>query len=286
MILSLDPAMYRDMPLKDVINKTAELGYEYIELSPREDFCPFYKYPRVDKSLIKNMKTWLSDAGVKISNLLPLHNWAGPDDMRRQAAVMNWKRCIQIAVDLDIDLMSSEFNGVKPQPDICEEQFLRSMEDLLPLFEKEGIRLNLQAHPYDFIETNQGAIDMIRALDKDWIKLVYSTAHTFYYDDGKGDIATMFDAAGDLLQHVLFADTFNHRGGQGLRYIMNPPNTDATIHQHLNIGEGEVDFTTIFHKLKENNFDGLATCSVFAWVEKRDECSAQMLRKFREEFNI
>jgi myo-inositol catabolism protein IolH len=286
MILSLDPAMYRDMPLKDVINKTAELGYEYIELSPRDDFCPFYKYPRVDKALIKNMKRWMSDAGVKISNLLPLHYWSGPDELRRQAAVLNWKRCIQIAVDMDIELMSSEFNGIKPQPAICEEGFIRSMEELLPVFEREGVKLNLQAHPYDFIETNQGAVDMIRALDKDWIKLVYSTAHTFYYDDGKGDIAQMFDYAGDLLQHVLFADTFNHKGGQGLRYIMNPPETDATIHQHLNLGEGEVDFTTIFRKLKEEKFDGLVTSSVFAWVEKRDECSTKMLRQLREELGI
>lgn len=29
--------------------------------------------------------------------------------------------------------------------------------------------------------------------------------------------------AGDKLQHVHIADSFNHKGSSGLRYIFNPP---------------------------------------------------------------
>ncbi|MFP7492281.1 sugar phosphate isomerase/epimerase [Terribacillus saccharophilus] len=286
MKLALDPTMYTNLSLKDMVNKTAELGYEYIELSPREDFCPFYKYPKVDRTQIKNLKTWMRDAGVKLSSLLPLYYWAGPDEDRRQAAVRNWKRAIEIAVDLDVDLMNTEFNGSKYDAVVCEEKFIKSMDELIPVFEKEGIKLNLQAHPYDFIETNTGAVDMIRALDRDWINLVYSTAHTFFYDEGKGDIDAMFDVAGDRLQHVLFADTFNHKAAGGLRYIVNPPGAEATIHQHLNIGEGEVDFDTIFRRMREMKFDGIATNAVFAWVDKADESSKWMLEKMKDGLGI
>ncbi|MCI2252764.1 MULTISPECIES: sugar phosphate isomerase/epimerase family protein [unclassified Domibacillus] len=282
MKLALDPTMYADLSLREMVDKTAELGYDYIELSPREDFCPFYKYPKVDSAKIKNLKRYCRDAGVQISSLLPLYYWAGPDEDRRQAAVRNWKRAIEVAVELEVDLMNSEFNGSKFNPVVCEEQFIRSMDELLPIFEREGIKLNLQAHPYDFIETHDGAMDMIRALDKDWINLVYSTAHTFYYDNGKGDIAPMFDSAGDRLTHVLFADTFNHMASDGLRYIVNPPAVEATVHQHLNIGEAEVDFDTIFRKLKEMNFDGIATNAVFAWKDKADWSSRLMLQKMKE----
>ena len=41
MKLALDPAMYTDLSMKEVIDKAARLGYDYIELSPREDFIPF-----------------------------------------------------------------------------------------------------------------------------------------------------------------------------------------------------------------------------------------------------
>ncbi|MBC2311554.1 sugar phosphate isomerase/epimerase family protein [Listeria booriae] len=283
MKLALDPSMFRDnMSLEQMIYKTAELGYKYIELSPREDFCPFYKYPKVDKAKIKLVKKCLRDTGLEISSLLPLYNWAGPDEDRRVAAVRNWKRAIEIAVELDVDLMNSEFSGTKYNAVVCEEKFVKSMDELMPVFEKEGVRLNLQAHPLDFIETNTGAIDMIRALDKDWIKLVYSTAHTFFYDDGIGDVGKMLDEAGDLLDHVLFADTFNHKAAYGLRYIVNPPDAEVTIHQHLNIGEGEVDFDTIFRKMREMKFDGIATNAVFAWVDKTEESSDFMLQTMKK----
>ncbi|MED1122145.1 sugar phosphate isomerase/epimerase [Bacillus atrophaeus] len=288
MKLALDPSMYRDdLTLEEMVYKTAELGYEYIELSPREDFCPFYKYPKVDSAKIKQLKRLLRDTGVKLSSLLPLYHWAGPEEDRRQAAVRNWKRAIEIAVELEVDLMNSEFSGSKYDPYVCEEKFIKSMDELLPVFEKEGIKLNLQAHPYDFIETHKGAMDMIRALDRDWINLVYSTAHTFFYDDGKGDIETMFDEAGDRLTHVLFADTFNHKAAHGLRYIVNPPDAKVTVHQHLDMGQGEVDFDAIFRKLREMKFDGIATNAVFAWVdEKADESSRFMLRKMKEELGL
>ncbi|ARW08943.1 sugar phosphate isomerase/epimerase family protein [Bacillus atrophaeus] len=288
MKLALDPSMYRDdLTLEEMVYKTAEIGYEYIELSPREDFCPFYKYPKVDSAKIKQLKRLLRDTGVKLSSLLPLYHWAGPEEDRRQAAVRNWKRAIEIAVELEVDLMNSEFSGSKYDPYVCEEKFIKSMDELLPVFEKEGIKLNLQAHPYDFIETHKGAMDMIRALDRDWINLVYSTAHTFFYDDGKGDIETMFDEAGDRLTHVLFADTFNHKAAHGLRYIVNPPDAKVTVHQHLDMGQGEVDFDTIFRKLREMKFDGIATNAVFAWVdEKADESSRFMLRKMKEELGL
>jgi myo-inositol catabolism protein IolH len=286
MKLALDPAMYTNLPLNEVVDKAARLGYEYIELSPREDFIPFYKYPKVDRSQIKSFKQNLKDAGVKLSSVLPVQYWAGPEEDRRQEAVRNWKRAIEITVELDVDLMNTEFNGTKYNPVECEGKFIKSMDELLPLFEKEGIKLNLQAHPYDFIETNRGAIDMIRAFDRPWINLVYSTAHAFYYDDGIGDVGEHFDYAGDRLTQVLFADTLNHKAAQGLRYIVNPPGAEVTVHQHLNIGEGEVDFETIFRKLKQMEFDGIVTNSVFAWVEKADESATFMLNKLKEELGI
>ncbi len=47
------------------------------------------------------------------------------------------------------------------------------------------------------------------------------------------NIAAMFDYAGERLQHVLFADTFNHKAANGLRYIVNPPGAEVTIHQYF-----------------------------------------------------
>ena len=43
--------------------------------------------------------------------------------------------------------MNSEFNGNPREAAACERMFWRSMEELLPVFEKEGIRLVLEPTP-------------------------------------------------------------------------------------------------------------------------------------------
>ncbi|CDQ20779.1 sugar phosphate isomerase/epimerase family protein [Halobacillus karajensis] len=287
MRLAYDPSHYRDNTnLKDTIDTVARLGYEYVELSPRKDFIWFYEYPKVDKQLIKDLKRYCSDAGVKISSVLPVQQWSSPNEEERQAAVRNWKRCIEITSELGVDLMNSEFSGDKSRPVQSEAAFVKSMDELMPLFEKEGIKLNLQSHPHDFIELNTEAIKMIRALDKEWIKLVYSVPHAFFYDDGIGDVEQHLEEAGDLLDHVLIADTLNHKAAFGLRYIVNPPDANVTVHQHLNPGEGEVNFDALYRKLREMEFDGIVTNAVFSYPEKPEWSNDVTLKSIKEGLNI
>ena len=51
----------------------------------------------------------------------------------------NWKRAIEIAVELEVDLMNSEFSGSKYDPLTSEEKFIKSMDELLPVFEKKAL---------------------------------------------------------------------------------------------------------------------------------------------------
>ncbi|WP_175882576.1 sugar phosphate isomerase/epimerase family protein [Burkholderia sp. BCC0044] len=277
MRIALDPYMYRHLPLPKMVEKVAELGYSHIELSPREDFLPFYKYPRVDKARIREFKAALVDTGVQLSSLLPLYHWASPDESLREAAVRNWKRAIQVAVEMECPLMNTEFSGQSNHALASENQFMRSMEELMPVFEREGISLDIQAHPYDFCERNNESVDIIRGLDKPWLNYLYAVPHTYFYDDGVGDIAAMLEYAKPKLTHLIIADTYNHRASSNLRYIVNPPGVTATVHQHLDIGQGEIDWDTFFAKVREIGFDGIATVAVFAWEDRADESSRMML---------
>ena len=64
-------------------------------------------------------------------------------------------------------------------------------------------------------------------------------------------MARMIEEAAPVLAHVHLADTFNHKASSGLRYIINPPGAQVRVHQHLNIGEGEVDWDMLFGTLKK-----------------------------------
>ena len=152
------------------------------------------------------------------------------------------------------------------------------MENLLPMFEREGIALHLEAHPDDFIERNTPAVDLVRGLNSPNVRYVYCAPHTFHLGD---DVASMLRYAAPVLAHVHIADSLNHRASSGLRYIINPPGSPTRIHQHLDIGQGEVPWAIFFETLHDIGFDGIATACVFAWEERAWESSSFMLEQLR-----
>src|SRR4051794_6224112 len=83
MKIALDPYMFRSTPLLELPGLVADLGFEYIELSPREDFTPFFLHPRVDDGTVRAFKKALDVAGVQIASHLPLYRWSGPDEDER-----------------------------------------------------------------------------------------------------------------------------------------------------------------------------------------------------------
>jgi myo-inositol catabolism protein IolH len=281
--IAVDPYMLRHLPLPEMVRTVADIGYEHIELSPREDFMPFFTHPRADDAKVAELKGALRETGVEVSSVLPLYRWSGPDEDERQAAVRYWKRAIEITADLGCATMNSEFNGRPERAGESEAMFWRSMDDLLPVFEREGIALNLEPHPDDFCEENDPGVDLVRAINKPWVNYLYCAPHTFHLSDGAGDIERMLRYAGSRLTHLHIADSFNHKASSGLRYITNPPGNPIRVHQHLDIDQGEVAWDTFFTTLRDLDFDGIATVCVFAWEDRARESLTANLERVRKE---
>ena len=116
-------------------------------------------------------------------------------------------------------------------------------------------------------------VDIIRTVNSKNVKFLYCAPHTYYFGD---DTKAMLRECADVLAHVHVGDTFNHKASSGLRYILNPPGTQARVHQHLNIGQGEVPWEDFFGTLAEVGFDGIMTACVFAWEDRADESGTFM----------
>lgn len=279
MRIALDPYMHRHLALPEVVRLAAQLGYEHIELSPRPDFFPFFVAPRANADVIREFKRALRDTGVQIASLLPLYRWSSPDEGERRAAVRYWKRAIQVAVDMGCRTMNSEFSGKPEAAAASEASFWASLEELLPIFEREGIALHLEPHPGDFVEDGNAAADLVRAIDSPNVRYLYCAPHTFHMG---GDIAGMIRHASSVLAHVHVADSLDHRASSGLRYIVNPPGSTVRVHQHLEIGQGDVDFDVLFRALREIRFDGIVTSCVFAWEERAVDSSRLMRQQIHQ----
>jgi myo-inositol catabolism protein IolH len=127
------------------------------------------------------------------------------------------------------------------------------------------------------------ALRIIRGVNSPNIGMVYVACHTFHMG---GDMAAIMKAAGDTLRLVHVADTMDHHRSHGLRYITNPPGNPVRVHQHLKIGDGDVDWDTFFSELADIGFydrdNTVMVSSVFAEDESAQEVSRYQLATMTE----
>ena len=282
--IALDPTPYHhDFALLEFPEVAARLGYEHLQLTPHADFSPFFRYPKADDALVATLKKAAKDAGVSIPAILPVQRISWPDEPQRQAAVRNYRRIIRLAVELEVPVINTEFSGRPERSEDSEAAFYRSMEELLPLLEAEGLRLNIDPHPDDFVEDGLEAWRVLRGLNSSAIGFVYVASHTFHYGDRA---TTLLPEIGDRLGAVYTADSFDHRRSHGLRYISNPPGNPSRVHQHLRIGDGDVDWDELFGALRAIGYldreDALIVSNVFADDEAADYVSRFQLSRLRE----
>jgi myo-inositol catabolism protein IolH len=286
MKIALDPYMIRHVGLAELPAAVAALGYDQIELSPRADFLDWWVMPRATRERIASFRSAMKAAGVGLATLQPMYRWASPFEDERQWAVRCWKRAIEVAVEMDCQLMISEFGrGASPErsvgerpgsnpKEMAEAAWFRSMDELLPIFEREAVTLSVEPHPEDWIEQLQPAIDLVKNIGSKALRLSYIAPHTYYYGD---DMAAMIREAAPVLAHVRVADTFDHKKSSQLRYIVNPPGSNQIrVHQHLDMGQGEIDWDVFFATLGAVGFDGVMSSCVFAWEERAEESSRFM----------
>jgi myo-inositol catabolism protein IolH len=281
--IALDPTPFHSThKLLEFPQLTADLGYEYLQLTPHVDMIPFFNHPKADHELVAKLRKACLDAGVGIASVLPVLRWSGPDEDAREAAVRYWKRAIQITVDLRVKVMNTEFSGRPEKPEESERAFYRSMEELVPIIEREGIDVLIDPHPDDFVEDGLAAIRIIRGINSPNFGLVYVASHTYHMG---GNMREIMCEAGDMLRLVHVADTMDHRASHGLRYITNPPGNPVRVHQHLKIGDGDIDWDDFFGGLAELNFfdrpETVMVSSVFAENENADEVSRYQLETMK-----
>lgn len=258
--LAADPAMLGNRPLDEVIRVVADAGYSALELSPRSDFLPGFAEPRTSGPLVRSISTAAAATHLEIASLMVVYNWASPEEEVRLAAVRYWREALSVATDLGCGRLSTEFSGDPHRPGESEASFLRSVGELLPALEEADLQVFVEPHPFDFVETGADAVRVLTGIGGDRFGYIFCAPHTFYLG---GTIPEQVAQGGDLLGHVHLADTFAPS-----RIIVNPPGSDARTHQHLDLGQGEVDWSTVFAALAGMHFGGIMTVSVFAWPER------------------
>ncbi len=203
MKIALDGRALRTTPLLDLPARVAGLGYSHVELSPREDFLPADGEPVATPATVAAFKRALDAAGVQVAAVRARYRWAGPDPDERRAAIVNWRRAIEITVDLGCSVMSSRFGGHDEQQ-LSEAGFQQSISDLLPVLGRQGVQVRLEPHPDDFVPEVLSAVDIIRGINSPQVSFLYRAPRAFHQ---RGKMIEVMRVAGQLMTHVRLVDS-------------------------------------------------------------------------------
>lgn len=260
--IALDPAMLKALPVEASFRSAANAGYRFVELGNRDDVIGAFGAVAASSRDLTRIRRAAGGSGVDIASVAVIQAWSSPDDDIRAQAVAWWRDGIAAAHELGCDRINTELSGDPARPAESRAALLRSIDELVPDLERAGVEVVAEPHPGDFIETTAEAIDLVQALGNAPIRYLHCLPHAFYLG---GSEAEQIERARGWFDHIHVADTY--RPG---RTIVNPARPADRIHQHSDIGVGELDWTAIRGALRSVAFDGLATIQVFGWEDRAE----------------
>jgi myo-inositol catabolism protein IolH len=268
--------------LEDVFRLSREAGYAGIELHPRPDFLPPFAAPSLSAEQIGRVKNYLRRYEIAVDSLELALRFASTDEAERREQVAAVKRNFEVGIELGCRRYTSEMNGMRRiaddkrqwrldvDDDGCADAFRRSMDELMPMLEREDLLVSFECHPYDFLENSDETVDYLRRFGSRHVGYLFCTPHTFTMG---GEIRPMVEYAGSLLTHVHIADTPRPE-----RIIVQPHVPGMMVHQHLPPGDGEVDWHAFFAGLQTIGYDGPLSCCVFSHRDR----ALEMARRTQE----
>lgn len=270
--------------IRDAFKAVADAGYRYTEFAPREDVLPLYAGRRATREVIDEVRAASRTSGVEIASIFVEYASASADEAVRESAVRFWKQAIETAAELGVPRINGELTGDYKHPREGEAALLRTLDEILPVCEANGVSIALEPHPGDFIESGMGAIDLIRGIGSKYLYYLHCIPHTFYLGVHRltslGISHRPFSAGSDIirygtgvLDHVHVSDTLSPD-----KIFINPANHEVRVHSHLDVGAGDIDWPDTFEALKDIGFDGVM--SVTAWQQTgREDASMRHNRQ-------
>jgi myo-inositol catabolism protein IolH len=180
MKIALDPYMHRHLGFPEITRIAVDLDYQYLELSPRDDFLPLFREPAATPETIATLTRALRETGTEVASTMAVYRWSSPNPEERAQALCFWKRAAEITVSTGCRTINTEFSGDPSRPAESEAAFLRSLEELIPFLERNALFVDIEPHPGDFVEENDAAVDLVRRAGSPHIRYLFCAPHSFH----------------------------------------------------------------------------------------------------------
>ena len=263
---------FTDHRLEDALALLADLGYDGVALTldhaHLDPFAPDLagRTARVGSLLERHGLAVVVETGARYV-LDPRHKHeptlVSRDGRDRRVDLL--EKAIRVAAELGSPVMSF-WSGIAPRGTNRDELWARveaGVTALLPLAESHGVDLALEPEPGMFVERIADVLELRRRLDSpDRLRLTVDVGHLRCTEEAEPAACVL--GAGDLVANVQIDDM--RRG----------------VHEHLPLGEGEVDFPPVLAALEAIEFDGLVAVELPRHSHAAPSLAASSLERLRD----
>jgi len=212
--------IFGDVPLKEIIERVAGIGYDGIELvGEPETYQP------------KEVNVLIKDNGLSITSICGMHPGPEKDDLRalchpesieRQKAIDYVKACIDLArgVGARSVLVVPSLVG-RPQYFTSKEEDIKwavdSLQKVSPYAEEMKIALTIEPinrYEVGLVNSIEDALRMAGKINNPYVRIMGDTFH-MQIEEGDGIPNAIRRAGGEWLRHLHAADNTREAPGKG-----------------------------------------------------------------------
>ena len=256
---------YRKFSLEYCIRSISSAGYSAVELMCDEP----HAFPPLSEEKIQSVKNILKQNDMTISNLnsfmlcaiKDFHHpsWIEKNVEERQKRIVHTKNCIELAKKLGVNTVSTEPGGPSLGFEKKElEIFANGINEVLPLAEKNNVKLLIEPEPNLLIEKSSQFLNFISRFNTKHLGLNFDVGHFFCVGE---DPAELIKSLKDYISHIHLEDIAKSR-----------------IHKHLIPGNGAIDFKSIFNAISEINYDGYITIELYPYEENPEQAAREAIK--------
>lgn len=233
--------------LAQMIQVLKRFGYQGIGITlDHHPLDPFH----TSRSRLREVRTELESAGLRPVIETGARFYLDPyrkhrpslvsaDRDGRRQRIAYYHRAIEVAAELGASVVSL-WSGA-PQPGTPESSCWQRLEDSLPAVleraEREGIDIGFEPEPGMFIESLADFAELTSRVSHRRLRMTLDIGHLAITEE-----PPLENALSQVMPHVVnvHVDDIRNR-----------------VHEHLPLGEGEIDFPPLLRVLNEANYDGV-----------------------------
>jgi sugar phosphate isomerase/epimerase len=269
MRLAFSTNAFKKFSLTEAIHLISDIGYDGVEI-----LCDIpHAYPRtLSEQAIVEIKNCINKEGISIANLNAFTlfaigdvyhpSWIEPDSQQRKLRIEHTIDCIVLAKKLGSESISVEPGGPVDLRTLDRNALIKifrnSLLEILPVAEREGIKILIEPEPNLLIENSKQFLEFVRLTASDLVKLNFDIGHFFCVNE---DLPTTIYNLSNYIEHFHVEDISVER-----------------LHNHLLLGEGVIDFKTVFKAIHDIGFEGYCTVELYPY----QDCPEYAARKSME----